>query len=63
MRFEKPLVLLSLVSWGRKFCKLIWRQNKLLPLKRSDQMCLQNVRKPKHRSTDNGLLSILTILT
>ena len=63
MRFEKPLVLLRLVSWGRRFCKLIWRKNKLLPLKRSAQMCLQNVRRLTHRSMYFNLYYILTILT
>lgn len=50
-RFEKPPVLFTFCEARRKFCKLIWRKNKLIPLKRSDQMCLQNVGGFTHRST------------
>jgi hypothetical protein len=30
----------SIHTGGEEIYKLIWRQNKLMPLKRSDQMCL-----------------------
>jgi hypothetical protein len=37
------------------FASLFGARNKLLPLKRSDQMCLQNVGEITHRSKHLGL--------
>jgi hypothetical protein len=55
-RFGKPPVLITFCEERRKFCKLIWRKNKLLPLKRNDQIGLQNVRGFTPRS--KGILTV-----
>ena len=51
MRFEKPPVLIVRLGGEEILQAYLAPKNKLLPLKKSDQMGLQNVRLITHRST------------